>query len=112
VRLAHYRHDETMLRAADRMGVLVWPENLVYRTAQFDNRNVLAETEKQLGEQIGTSRNHAAIILCSMANEMPTTEVRTPFIETHVRLSRALDPSRLITTALMIDASGHMKICG
>jgi hypothetical protein len=45
-----------MLRAADRRGVLVWSENLVYGTAQFDNRNVLAETEKQLDEEIGTSR--------------------------------------------------------
>ena len=30
VRLAHYPHDETMLRAADRMGLLVWSENPVY----------------------------------------------------------------------------------
>jgi beta-galactosidase/beta-glucuronidase len=46
VRLAHHPYDETMLRAADRMEVLFWSENLVYRTAQFDTRNVLAETEK------------------------------------------------------------------
>jgi hypothetical protein len=38
------------------------------------------------------------------------TEVRTPFIAMLARLSRALDPSQLMTTALMIDASGHMKI--
>ena len=37
VRLAHYPHDETMLRAADRMGLLVWSENPVYWALEFDN---------------------------------------------------------------------------
>ena len=37
MRLAHYPHDETMLRAADRMGLLVWSENPVYWALQFDN---------------------------------------------------------------------------
>ena len=37
VRLAHYPHAETMLRAADRMGILVWSENPVYWALEFDN---------------------------------------------------------------------------
>jgi len=41
VRLAHYPHDETMLRAADRMGLLVWSENPVYWALQFDNPKCL-----------------------------------------------------------------------
>ncbi len=77
VRLAHYPHDESMLRAADRMGLLVWSENPVYWALQFDNPKVLAKAEQQLDEEIGTSRNHAAIILWSMANETPNTETRT-----------------------------------
>ncbi len=71
VRLAHYPHDETMLRAADRMGILVWSENPVYWALEFDNPKVLAKAEQQLDEEINTSRNHAAIILWSMANETP-----------------------------------------
>src|ERR1035438_7742029 len=62
VRLAHYPHDETMLRAADRMGLLVWSENPVYWALQFDNPKVLDKAEQQLEEEINTSRNHAAII--------------------------------------------------
>jgi hypothetical protein len=108
--LARDPHDETMLRAPDRMATLIWSENRIDWTAQFDNRNVMAETEKQLDKQIGTSRNQAAIILSSMVNEMPMTEVRMPLIETLASLCRALDPSRLIATARMIDASGQMKI--
>jgi beta-glucuronidase len=110
VRLAHYPHDETMLRAEDRMGLLVWSENPVYWALQFDNPKVLAEAEQQLDEEIGTSRNHAAIILWSMANETPATEARTQFIETLASRARALDSSRLITAALLVRAEGHTKI--
>jgi beta-glucuronidase len=110
VRLAHYPHDETMLRAADRMGLLVWSENPVYWALQFDNPKVLAKAEQQLDEEIGTSRNHAAIILWSMANETPNTEARTKFIESEAAHARELDPSRLITAALLVRAEGQTKI--
>ncbi len=110
VRLAHYPHDETMLRAADRMGLLVWSENPVYWALQFDNPKVLAKAEQQLDEEINTSRNHAAIILWSMANETPNTAVRTQFIETLASRARTLDPTRLITAALLVRAEDHTKI--
>jgi beta-glucuronidase len=110
VRLAHYPHDETMLRAADRMGVMVWSENPVYWALQFDNPKVLAKAEQQLDEEIGTSRNHAAIILWSMANETPNTAPRTLFISTLAVRARALDSTRLITAALLVRAEGDTKI--
>ena len=110
VRLAHYPHDETMLRAADRMGILVWSENPVYWALEFDNPKVLAKAEQQLDEEINTSRNHASIILWSMANETPNTSVRTQFIETLAGRARALDPTRLITAALLVRAEGNTKI--
>jgi beta-glucuronidase len=110
VRLAHYPHDETMLRAADRMGLLVWSENPVYWALQFDNPKVLVKAEQQLQEEIDTSRNHAAIILWSMANETPNTEARTRFIEAEAGLARQLDPTRLITAALLVRAEGNTKV--
>ena len=110
VRLAHYPHDESMLRAADRMGILVWSENPVYWALQFDNPKVLAKAEQQLDEEIGTSRNHAAIILWSMANETPNNEARTHFIETLATRARGLDSTRLITAALLVRGEGHTKI--
>lgn len=109
-RLAHYPHAETMLRAADRMGVLIWSENPVYWAVQFDNPKVLAKAEQQLNEEISTSRNHAAIILWSMANETPNTPARTQFIETLATEARNLDPTRLITAALLVRSQGHTKI--
>ena len=110
VRLAHYPHDETMLRAADRMGLLVWSENPVYWAVQFDNPKVLAKAEQQLDEEIGAYRNHASIILWSMANETPNNEARTQFIETLAARARSLDSTRLITAALLVRSSGHTKI--
>jgi len=110
VRLAHYPHDETMLRAADRMGLLVWSENPVYWAIQWDNPAVLAKAEQQLDEEIGTSRNHAAIVLWSMANETPNKEARTKFIEALAAHARELDPTRLITAALLVRAEGNTKV--
>lgn len=110
VRLAHYPHGEAMLRAADRMGILVWSEIPVYWAIQFDNPSVLSKAQHQLDEEIGTSRNHAAIILWSMANETPNNETRTHFIETLAQRARELDPTRLITAALLVRAEGHTKI--
>jgi len=110
VRLAHYPHDETMLRAADRMGVLVWSENPVYWALQFDNPKVLAKATQLLDEEIGTSRNHPSIILWSMANETPNNEARTQFIETLANRARDLDPTRLITAALLVRGEGNTKI--
>jgi beta-glucuronidase len=109
-RLAHYPHAETMLRTADRMGVLVWSENPVYWAVQFDNPKVLAKAEQQLDEEINTSRNHAAVILWSMANETPNTPARTQFIETLASRARSLDPTRLITAALLVHGKGDTKI--
>ena len=110
VRLAHYPHDETMLRAADRMGLLVWSENPVYWAIKWEDPKVLAKAQSELDEEIGTSRNHAAIILWSMANETPNNEARTRFIETEANHARELDPTRLITAALLVRAEGHTKI--
>jgi beta-glucuronidase len=110
VRLAHYPHDETMLRTADRMGLMVWSENPVYWALQFDNPKVLDKAEQQLDEEINTYRNHASIVLWSMANETPNTPARTKFIETEAARARELDPTRLITAALLVRGQGHTKI--
>ncbi len=110
VRLAHYPHDETMLRTADRMGILVWSENPVYWALEFDNPVVYRKAEQQLNEEIDTSRNHAAIILWSMGNETPNNPTRTAFISKLADHARELDPTRLITAALLVRAEGHTKI--
>ena len=82
----------------------------MYWAVQFDNPAVLAKAEQQLQEEIDTSRNHAAIILWSMAYETSNTEARTRFITTEAERAREIDPTRLITAALLVRTEGNTKI--
>jgi beta-glucuronidase len=45
-----------------------------------------------------------------MANETPNTEARTRFIEAEATHARELDPTRLITAALLVRGEGQTKI--
>jgi beta-glucuronidase len=110
VRLAHYPHDEAMLRTADRMGLMVWSENPVYWALKFDSPEVYGKAAQQLDEEIGTLQNHASIVLWSMANETPNNPARTEFITKLATRARGLDSSRLITAALLVRAQGNTKI--
>ncbi len=100
VRLAHYPHNESMIRTADEMGLLVWSEIPVYWTVQFDSPRVYAKAERQLTEMIERDKNRASIILWSVANETPVHETRFEFLKNLAARARALDGSRLVTAAL------------
>jgi beta-glucuronidase len=77
---------------------------------QFDKPEVYAKAKQQLEEEIGTYRNHAAIVLWSMANETPISDARTKFISDLAARARELDSSRLITAALLVHADGMTKV--
>jgi beta-glucuronidase len=100
VRLAHYPHNEYMLRMADEMGLMVWSEVPVYWTIQWDNNNVYHNAKNQLSEMIKRDKNRAAIILWSMANETPVNDSRNKFLKAMIDHTRYLDSTRLITAAL------------
>jgi len=100
VRLAHYPHNEHMIRLADKMGMLVWEENPVYWTISWDNEATYQNAENQLTEVINRDKNRASVIIWSMANETPTSEPRTVFLTKLATHTRALDPTRLISAAL------------
>jgi len=100
VRLAHYPHNETMVRMADRMGLMVWSEIPVYWTILFERDDVYAKAESQLTEMITRDKNRASVVLWSVANETPSTPARLDFLTRLVRKARSLDDTRLITAAL------------
>ena len=91
-----------MTRAADRLGILVWSEIPDYWALQFDNPAVLAKSQQQLTEMIRRDRDKASIILWSVANETPNNPARTKYLTTMADLSRQLDPTRLVTAALLV----------
>ncbi|MEZ2415783.1 glycoside hydrolase family 2 protein [Muriicola sp. E247] len=100
VRLAHYPHNEHIVRMADQMGLLVWEENPVYWTISWDNPDTYANAARQLRELISRDKNRASVIIWSMANETPASDARTEFLTNLSLLARDMDPSRLISAAL------------
>jgi beta-glucuronidase len=101
VRLAHYPHAETMLRAADELGLIVWSEIPVYWRVAFDDPVALEKARRMLAEMILRDRNRASIALWSVGNETPVGDARNAFMRQLAADVRALDPTRLVTAALM-----------
>jgi len=100
VRLAHYPHNENMIRVAEQMGILVWEEIPVYWTIQWTNPETYKKAETQLKELISRDKNRACSIIWSMANETPTSQERLTFLTNLATTARKLDDTRLISAAL------------
>ncbi len=100
VRLAHYPHNEHMVRLADEMGIMVWEEIPVYWTIDWDNAATLENAKSQLGEVIQRDKNRASVIIWSMANETPVSKARNRFLNELANLTREQDGTRLISAAL------------
>ena len=100
VRLAHYPHNENMVRAAEEMGIMVWSEIPVYWTISFDNPDTYANAEQQLTDMITRDRNRANVIIWSVANETPLGDSRLAFLGKLIAKARELDPTRLVSAAM------------
>jgi beta-glucuronidase len=103
VRLAHYPHDETTVRMADELGLIVWSEVPVYWRLAWDDPGTLAKARRMLAENIRRDRNRASIALWSIGNETPVTDARNLFMARLAADVRALDPTRLVTAALLTE---------
>jgi len=100
VRLAHYPHNENMIRVAEEMGIMVWEEIPVYWTILWENKETYKNAQNQLTDMIVRDRNRANVIIWSMANETPVSEARTKFLYDLNLTARNLDNTRLISAAL------------
>ena len=100
-RLAHYPHDERMVRAADRQGVMIWYEIPLWQRIAFNQPAVYDKAVVMLKEMIRRDRNRASVILWSVSNETPNTKDRTEFLTNLANEARRLDSTRLITSALI-----------
>lgn len=101
VRLAHYPHNESMLRIADKMGILVWEEIPVYWTINFQNEATYSNAKNQLTEVITRDRNRACVIIWSVANETPKSDIRNTFLKNLIDHTKGLDQTRLVSAALL-----------
>jgi len=108
VRLSHYPHSETTVRLADEIGLLVWSEIPVYWTVDWDNPAVLRKALAMQAETIYRDRNRAAVILWSVGNETPVAPARTRFHAAMADNVRQLDPTRLVSAALLVERKGDV----
>jgi beta-glucuronidase len=99
VRLAHYPHNEAIVRLADQMGLLVWDEVPVYWEMDFSNPAVLENAKAQLRDVIARDHNRVAVALWSLSNETPISPARNAFLKSMAEYARQLDNTRLITSA-------------
>jgi beta-glucuronidase len=100
VRFAHYPHNESEIRLADRMGLLVWSEIPVYWDIDWSNPATLANAEAQLRDEIARDHNRAAVVFWSLSNETPVKPERLTFLKDLAQEARKLDSTRLITSAM------------
>jgi beta-glucuronidase len=100
VRLAHYPHNEAMLRMADQVGLMVWGEVPVYWTIQWENPGTLRNAENQLNAMIMRDHNRAALIIYCVANETPISDARNRFLRQLIEDAHSADPTRLVSAAL------------
>jgi len=97
-------------RRADELGLIVWSEVPVYWRIAWGDPGTLASARRMLAENILRDRNRASIGLWSVGNETPVTAERNVFMAQLAADVRALDPSRLVTAALLTErneSEGH-----
>ena len=107
VRLAHYPHNEYMVREAEKMGILVWSEIPCYWTIAWTNPETLANAKGQLRDMIARDHNRANIIIWSIANETPHSAERDTFLGNLAKYARSLDDTRLISMAMEVTGASN-----
>ncbi len=107
VRLAHYPHNEYMVREAEREGFLVWSEIPVYWTIAWTNPATYANAEAQLRDMIERDVNRANVIIWSIANETPHSPERDSFLGRLATYARTLDDTRLISMAMEVTSASN-----
>lgn len=107
VRLAHYPHNEYMVREAEKMGILVWSEIPCYWTIAWTNPETLANAKGQLRDMIARDHNRANVIIWSIANETPHSAQRDTFLGNLAQYARTLDNTRLISMAMEVTGQSN-----
>jgi beta-glucuronidase len=105
VRLAHYPHNENMVRTAEKMGLMIWSEVPVYWTISWTNPDTYANAERQLHDMIYRDKNRCGVVIWSIANETPHGDDRDVFLSKLALYARKQDNSRLISMAMEVTKS-------
>jgi len=104
-RLAHYPHQENIVRLADELGILLWEELPLYWGIDWKNKEVLEKAKTQYGELIRRDKNRASSIIWSIANETVPGEARNKFLSEVASYVRSQDSTRLLSAACRKDGA-------
>jgi len=97
VRLAHYPHNENMIKEAEKMGLMLWSELPIYQHIQFSDPLVPKKMETMLNEMIGRDKNRCGVVVWSLSNETYSgTPNRNEALIDLAKKCKAIDSTRLV----------------
>jgi len=100
VRLAHYPHNENMIRMAEKMGIMVWDEIPVYQQIEFSAPGVTDKMDLMMHEMVSRDKNRCGVIIWSLSNETSPSAARDNALISITDKCRLLDSTRLITSVI------------
>jgi beta-glucuronidase len=101
VRLAHYPHNEYMVKTAEKMGLMVWDELPVYQHIEFAAPGMAEKLTLMMKEMIRRDRNRCGVIIWSLSNETYTfTPDRNKALIELTKQCRSEDSTRLVTSVI------------
>jgi beta-glucuronidase len=100
VRLAHYPHNEHMIKAAEKMGIMVWDEIPVYQQIEFAAPGVSDKMDRMMQEMVTRDKNRCSVVIWSLSNETDSSPARDKALTDLAGKCRKLDSTRLITSVI------------
>ncbi|MFA6402873.1 MAG: glycoside hydrolase family 2 TIM barrel-domain containing protein [Salinivirgaceae bacterium] len=101
VRLAHYPHNEYMVKLAEKMGLMVWSEIPVYQHIEFATKGVEEKMDLMMREMIKRDRNRCGVVIWSLSNETySSTPNRDNALIKIAQECKKIDSTRLTTTVI------------
>ncbi len=98
LRTAHYSHDEDLITAADKLGVLILEEIPVYWFCDYKNKDIFKLGAKLIRSLVKRDINHPSVIWWSVGNEVPIETIEcSRFFKHMMNYVRKLDDSRIVT---------------
>ncbi|SER97171.1 glycoside hydrolase family 2 protein [Pedobacter rhizosphaerae] len=99
IRLAHYPQNEYTVRAAERMGFLLWEETPIWQGIDFENPETKKKAGNMIREMVMRDKNRCALSFWGMANETQPSAARNEFLKYLIKCTKDIDSTRLITAA-------------
>ncbi len=100
VRLAHYPHNEHMIKLAEKMGIMIWDEIPVYQQIEFSAPGVAGKMDLMMREMVARDKNRCGVIVWSLSNETSPSESRDRALISLTDKCRQIDSTRLITSVI------------